>query len=91
MSRTRFEWDLKKEMDNILKHGISFTYAAKAFKDPKQIIAKDEKHSSREKRYFCIGKIDSQIVTVRFTYRNKVIRIYGAGCWRKGKSLYEKP
>ena len=26
----------------------------------------------------------------RFTYRNDVIRIIGAGYWRKGKAIYER-
>jgi hypothetical protein len=29
-------------------------------------------------------------VTVRFTYREGVIRIYGAGYWRKGRKIYEE-
>jgi hypothetical protein len=29
-------------------------------------------------------------VTVRFTLREGVIRIYGAGYWRKGKKIYEE-
>jgi hypothetical protein len=28
-------------------------------------------------------------MTVRFTYRSEVIRIFGAGYWRKGKQIYE--
>lgn len=31
----------------------------------------------------------SGILTVRFTYRGSVIRIFGAGYWRKGKAIYE--
>jgi hypothetical protein len=27
---------------------------------------------------------------VRFTYRDDVIRIFGAGYWRKGKQIYER-
>jgi hypothetical protein len=27
---------------------------------------------------------------VRFTYRGSVIRIFGAGYWRKGKQIYEQ-
>jgi hypothetical protein len=30
------------------------------------------------------------IVTDRFTYRRNVIRIFGAGYWRKGKRIYER-
>lgn len=29
-------------------------------------------------------------MTVRFTYRGGVIRIFGAGYWRKGKQIYER-
>src|SRR5262245_15591682 len=29
-------------------------------------------------------------LTVRFTYRDDVIRIFGAGYWRKGKEIYER-
>lgn len=29
-------------------------------------------------------------LTVRFTYRGSVIRIFGAGYWRKGKVIYER-
>jgi hypothetical protein len=30
------------------------------------------------------------ILTVRFTYRREVIRIIGAGYWRKGREIYER-
>ncbi len=29
--------------------------------------------------------LDGYVMTVRFTYRNELIRIIGAGYWRKGK------
>ena len=35
-------------------------------------------------------KIKNKICTVRFTYRNGCIRIFGAGYWRQGKKDYEK-
>ena len=54
------------------------------------MIAKDLKHSDEERRYFCIGKVVEKIITVRFTYRRNVIRIIGAGYWRKGKVAYEQ-
>jgi uncharacterized DUF497 family protein len=47
------------------------------------------KHSGEEERFYCIGKIDKGILTVRFTYRKDIIRIIGAGFWRKGKKVYE--
>lgn len=85
-----FEWDSEKEILNVLKHGVDFATAAKAFKDPKRIIAKDERHSLNEERLYCIGKIEGGILTVRFTYRKGKIRIIGAGYWRKGEHFYEK-
>lgn len=54
------------------------------------MILEDVKHSSEEKRYYCLGKINDEILTVRFTYRKNIIRIFGAGYWRKGKKIYEK-
>ncbi len=90
MQKTIFEWDEKKNEANQRKHGVAFYEAQHAFFDLRRIIAEDLKHSDKEKRYFCIGKIDNGIITVRFTYRAHVIRIIGAGYWRKGKQLYEE-
>ena len=47
-------------------------------------------HSDEEARFYCFGRLGEGIVTVRFTYRDKVIRIFGAGYWRKGKRIYER-
>ena len=90
MSKITFEWDSDKDSINQRKHGISFLSAQRAFEDPRRVIARDLTHSDREERYFCFGKIKGEIVTVRFTYREHVIRIIGAGYWRKGKVTYEK-
>lgn len=65
-------------------------FAQKAFTDYHRVILKDLSHSIDEERYYCIGKIEDEILTVRFTYRNEKIRIFGAGYWRKGKKIYEK-
>lgn len=88
--RVRFNWDEKKNKENIRKHGISFDIAQYAFLDPNRVIAEDITHSQVEKRYFCFGKVKGGVLTVRFSYRTGRIRIFGAGYWRKGKSIYEK-
>ena len=49
-----------------------------------------KKQNVSEKRYFCIGKTDEGILTVRFTMRGQNIRIFGAGYWRQGKKRYEE-
>lgn len=90
MEKIHFEWDPIKDNLNQKKHGVSFSLAQYTFLDPNRIIAKDLKHSEEEKRYYCFGKVGDEIITVRFTCRENVIRIIGAGYWRKGKVAYEK-
>lgn len=85
-----FDWDENKNKENEKKHHVSFEVAKTAFFDPNRIIAKDSAHSETEERYFCFGEVDGGILTVRFTYRNDIIRIFGAGYWRKGKKYYEE-
>lgn len=88
--RESFEWDEEKNEANVHKHSIDFEVAQRAFLDRKRIIVRDTSHSVREERFFCFGKVDTAIVTVRFAYRGENIRIIGAGYWRKGKRIYEK-
>lgn len=87
---TSFEWDEEKNAENLRKHRINFETAQYAFIDPKRVIAEDSAHSKTEKRYYVFGKVKGGVLTVRFTYRDKRIRIIGAGYWRKGKKIYEK-
>ena len=89
MSKESFDWDLEKDRANQEKHGLSFAQAQHAFADPNRVIAKDITHSDDEDRFYCFGQVGEGIATVRFTYRDDVIRIFGAGYWRKGKRIYE--
>jgi uncharacterized protein len=89
MRKATFEWDEKKDKENQTRHGISFLTAQQAFLDPSRVIAEDVTHSTEEDRYYCLGRVGEGILTVRFTYRGNVIRIYGAGYWRKGRKVYE--
>ncbi len=85
-----FEWDESKNKINQEKHNVSFELAEWAFFDEKRIIIRDASHSEEEERFFCVGKVGEGIITVRFTYRNEKIRIFGAGYWRKGRKIYEQ-
>lgn len=85
-----FVWNREKELLNVEKHGVTFAVAARVFKDPKRKVFVDSKHSEHEERFFCAGKAEGQILTVRFTARGGKIRIIGAGSWRKGREHYEK-
>ena len=90
MKKAKFEWDASKDKLNQNKHGIPFELAQYAFADPNRIIAEDVGHSQKEKRYYCFGKVGDEIITVRFAFRGNIIRIIGAGYWRKGKKIYER-
>ena len=82
--------DHEKNLFNQQKHGVSFGDAQFAFADPRRVIAEDVSHGGSEKRYYCFGRVGEGMLTVRFTYRGYVIRIFGAGYWRKGKAIYER-
>jgi uncharacterized protein len=90
MALGRFEWDPDKDLENQQKHRVSFAEAQYAFADSNRVIAEDLEHSAKEKRYYCFGRVDRGVLTVRFTYRDGIIRIFGAGYWRKGKSIYDR-
>lgn len=90
VAKTSFEWDKAKDLLNQEQHGVPFSRAQFAFIDPHRIIAKDLNHSDEENRFFCFGKVEERIITVRFTYREQRIRIFGAGYWRRGKKIYEQ-
>ncbi len=90
MIESSFEWDGAKDRANQAKHGVSFAQAQEAFFDPRRVIAEDMSHSAGEHRYFCFGRAGGGVMTVRFTRRADRIRIFGAGYWRKGKTIYEQ-
>ena len=49
----------------------------------------DPRNGQFEPRFYCFGRVGDRVMTVRFTYRGAVIRIIGAGYWRRGRKLYE--
>ena len=85
----QFEWDDAKEATNLAKHGVSFLEAVEAFADPGRVILADTAHSRDEPRWYCLGSVGGDILTVRFTRRGHRVRIIGAGWWRRGRQLYE--
>ncbi len=85
-----FEWDPEKDIENQLKHGVSFAEAQLVFFDPHRIIHEDLEHSNNEQRFYCFGKVNNHVMTVRFTHRKHKTRIFGAGYWRKGRKIYEE-
>jgi len=85
-----FEWDEDKSRVNQKKHGVAVETAQLAFLDEHRVIADDLGHSGDEPRFYCFGAVQGGVMTVRFTWREGKIRIFGAGYWRKGRSIYER-
>lgn len=86
-----FEWDDSKNTLNTHKHGLSFYEAQDVFFDNYRIIVLDTKHSSTEKRYFCIGKTATGgIATVRFTIRTALSASSVPDIGGKGRNYMSK-
>jgi uncharacterized protein len=66
--RSDFEWDSSKDELNQRKHGVSFAMAQLAFLDFNRVILEDLEHGDKEKRFYCLGKVSEEIMTVKFTY-----------------------
>jgi uncharacterized DUF497 family protein len=88
----RFNWDRKKNLSNIEKHGISFKVAATAFFDSSAVILDDKGHSQDEDRFILIGFSGShRLLTVCHCYRqenDEVIRIISARIATKSEKKF---
>jgi uncharacterized DUF497 family protein len=73
-----FEWDPKKALINLKKHGVSFTEAAEAFLDENAIEIYDDANSNAEIRYQLVAISRSRLLFVIHTERDDVIRIISA-------------
>lgn len=68
----KFQWDERKNLSNIKKHGISFEEAAYVFSDIDMISLFDEEHSDTEERWISIGKIKNHGIIVVYTLLVKI-------------------
>jgi len=81
MRRIKFEWDKKKDVSNIKKHGISFEEAHTVFYDEYALQFYDPEHSEAEDRFLLLGvDFKSKALVVCHCYREEetVIRIISA-------------
>ena len=67
----RFEWDDRKAVANVRKHGVRFEDAIFAFDDPFALIAFDEEHSLDEVREILIGRAAREVLVVVFAIRTE--------------------
>jgi uncharacterized DUF497 family protein len=72
-----FEWDEKKERDNIREHGVNFTDASQAFFDYGRIERHDDDSSESEERWQTMGFFKNVLFVV-FTERGDTTRIISA-------------
>ncbi len=88
----KFEWDRRKSILNIKKHGVSFEDAATAFGDPLSVTIHDPKHSNDEDRFLLLGETqDKKLVVVAHTDRKDTIRLINARpATRQERKDYEK-
>jgi uncharacterized DUF497 family protein len=74
-----FQWNAAKAAANLRKHGVSFSEAATAFRDPLSATIEDEPHSGEEQRYVLFGISErGRLLAVMHTERDEVIRIISA-------------
>lgn len=76
----KFEWSLKKEKQNIKKHGLSFQEASKIFTGRSDYLELyDDLHSEDEDRFIAIGLIVKGVIVVVYVERDfETIRIISA-------------
>ena len=81
MNSLRFEWDSRKALANIKKHGISFEEARSAFYDEQAKLIEDPDHSVDKERFILLGlSFSLRLIVVCHCYRGDdgVIRIISA-------------
>jgi uncharacterized DUF497 family protein len=74
----RFIWNRLKAETNNRKHGITFENATEVFDDPFFVEEYDEENSENEDRYNIVGFVNGTYITVSFTLRDNLTRIFSA-------------
>ena len=81
MAELRFEWDPKKNRENLQRHKVSFEEAETAFTDEHGLVMDDPHHSEDEDRFILLGlSAKLRVLVVCHTYReeDEVIRLISA-------------
>jgi uncharacterized DUF497 family protein len=68
-----FEYDERKSLSNLEKHGIDFTDAQALWADSD--LLEIQARTDDEPRYLVVGRIDSKHWSAVITYRGEAIRI----------------
>lgn len=87
-----FEWDPRKAVSNIKKHGISFDEASTVFGDPLSLLLADPDHSEDEQRFLVLGmSVQARLLVVAFAERPPRTRLISARlATRHERGVYEQ-
>jgi hypothetical protein len=93
MARPRFEWDKRKAIANLQKHGVSFAEAETVFYDESARLIDGPDHSMAERRFVLLGlSFVLRVLAVHHTYRegDGAIRLISARkATRAERAYYE--
>ncbi len=86
-----FEWDSNNADKIWTKHHVSPFECEQIFFNLPFIVADDEKHSKKEKRYYALGHTDiRRLLFAAFTIRRNKIRVISArNMSRKERKVYQ--
>ncbi|MBK7103691.1 MAG: BrnT family toxin [Ignavibacteriae bacterium] len=91
MNNIHFQWDQKKNIENIKKHKISFEEAKTVFFDENARVISDPEHSINEDRFIILGfstKLNLLVVVHTYRENDEIIRIISARKATKTESKY---
>ena len=81
MKRLRFQWDARKAVANLRKHGVSFEEARSVFLDENALLRPDDDHSDDEDRFVLLGvsvRLRTLVVCHCYRQEDEVIRLISA-------------
>jgi uncharacterized DUF497 family protein len=64
-----FEWDERKRLTNLDKHGLDFVEAEEMFQGP-MLVALDKRANYGEDRWIGLGMSQGRVLVLSFTERN---------------------
>jgi uncharacterized protein len=76
--RREFEWDEGKAARNLIKHGVSFSFATRVFLDAGLVDLDASRPEDEELRHKTVGMIDGRVYAVVYTERSNITRIISA-------------
>ena len=87
-----FDWDEGNSEKNWISHQVAKSECEQVFFNEPLIVADDLEHSQAEKRWFVLGKTDTErLLFIVLTIRNNLIRVISARDMnKKEKEVYHE-